>query len=308
MNRRNLLLGALLIPATTAMAACGGGDLLSTDSVTDAAGDSATIVVGSANFPESEVLAEMYAQILESKGLSVQRRFSIGSREIYVKALQDGSIDLIPEYNGALLTYLAGDQEVDALTTQDVQAALQDRLPAGLTLLQPAQAQDKNEVVVTAETARKYQLSTIADLAPHAADFVIGAGPEFQERRQGLVGLREVYGLTFSSFTALDAGGPITIQALKQDRVHVASLLSTDPAIQLNGFVRLTDPENLFGVQNVLPLVRTAKNDDTVSAALNKLAAVLTTEDLTAALGRLTIDHDSIADIAADYLRDEQLV
>jgi len=311
MQRRHLLTLVLAGAATTVTAACGGSDPLATSdpttASTDGASGSSTVVVGSANFPESELLAEMYAQVLEAAGVTVQRRFDIGSREIYVRALQDGSIDLIPEYNGALLAYLADNDAVDARSAEAVRTGLQDELPATLTLLDEAAAQDKDSLVVTTATAQRYGLASIEDLAPVAGDLVLGAGAEYAERRQGLLGLAEVYDVTFREFRALDAGGPLTVGALEDDTVQVASLLSTDPVITERGFTTLADPQNLFGVQNVVPLITTAKNNATVTEALNAFSATLTTDALSAALGRVTLEHEATATVAASYLTDHGL-
>ncbi|WP_380162042.1 ABC transporter substrate-binding protein [Kineococcus sp. R86509] len=312
MQRRHLLALALAGTAAAATAACGGSDPLATSDPTTAGTDGAsgrnTVVVGSANFPESELLAEMYAQVLEASGITVERRFSIGAREVYVRALQDGSIDLVPEYNGALLAYLAGNDAVDASSAEAVRDGLQDKLPATLSLLTEAAAQDKDSLVVTSATAQRYDLTSIADLTPVAGDLVLGAGPEYAERRQGLLGLAEVYDVTFKEFRALDAGGPLTVGALEDDTVQVASLLSTDPVIAERGFSTLTDPQNLFGVQNVVPLITTAKNTTTVTEALNAFSATLTTEKLTAAVGQVTIDRKSTASAATAYLQDNDLL
>ncbi|WP_432507208.1 ABC transporter substrate-binding protein [Kineococcus arenarius] len=314
MQRRHLLTLALLAAATPTVAGCGGSDPLaagnsSSGSTNGSAGSGSDVIsVGSANFPESELLAEMYAQVLEAAGVKVERHFGIGSREVYMRALQDGSIDLIPEYNGALLAYLADNDAVDASTAEAVHAGLQEKLPATLTLLDEATAEDKDSLVVTAATAQRYDLATIADLAPVAGDFVLGAGAEYAERRQGLLGLAEVYDVTFEQFRPLDAGGPLTVAALEDDTVQVASLLSTDPVIAKKGFVTLQDPQGLFGVQNVVPLISTAKNTATVTQALNAFSATLTTDALSAALGRVSLEREDSATVARDYLTDHGLI
>ncbi len=178
MNRRNLLGLALVGSLTATLAACGGGDdPLATDSTPAAGGsaDAATIIVGSANFPESELLAEMYSQVLEAKGVTVQRKFNIGARELYLKALDDGSIDLLPEYNGALLAYyLKGDAPQGVSSPETVLDALKKEIPSGLEVLDQSAAEDKDSLSVTSETKSKYNLTSIADLAPVAKDLTIG--------------------------------------------------------------------------------------------------------------------------------------
>ncbi|GLY29719.1 ABC transporter substrate-binding protein [Kineosporia sp. NBRC 101731] len=298
--RHLAILGTGLLLAS--LTACGGGsDPLSAAS-DDTSSSGSSVVIGSANFPESQLLAEMYAQVLENAGVDVTRKFNIGSREVYIDALKDGSIDLLPEYNGALLSYFSSGKEVDASTEEAVTAGLNTSLPKGLELLEPASAQDRDALVTRAETAEKLDLESISDLAPVAGQMAIGAGAEYATRQQGLLGLKSVYGLTFKKFESLDAGGALTVQALAKDRVQVASLLSTDPAIVQNDFVVLDDSKNLFGVQNVVPLIAGAQNTPAITAALNTFSATLTTEKLTEAVGQVTIDQKEPDTVARDYL------
>ena len=155
MNRRNLLGLALVGSLSATLAACGGGDdPLSTTDTSSGSADSATVIVGSANFPESELLAEMYSQVLEKSGAKVTRKFNIGAREVYLKALDDGSIDLLPEYNGALLAALSDGGAPEGVSTpDDVLGALKKVLPDGTEVLEQSPAEDKDTLSVTQETA-----------------------------------------------------------------------------------------------------------------------------------------------------------
>ncbi|WP_206330619.1 glycine betaine ABC transporter substrate-binding protein [Modestobacter sp. KNN46-3] len=128
---------------------------------TQAAG--ADLTIGSANFPENITLANIYAQALQAQGATVQTQLNIGSREVYMPGLQDESIDLIPEYTGVLLEYF--DEEATAVSSEDVYAALPEALPENLTVLEQSEAEDKDAIVVTRETAEEYGLTSIADLA-----------------------------------------------------------------------------------------------------------------------------------------------
>src|SRR4051794_29954489 len=245
---------AMLLP----LSAC-GGDPTSGGGTGDAS--SPAITIGSANFPENQLLAEMYAQALEAKNVKVTRKFNIGARELYLKALKDGSINMIPEYNGALLAALSPNGEVaqGVTTTDQVDQALTKVLPSGLEILKSSPAEDKDTLTVTSDTASKYNLSTIEDLKPVAGKLVVGAGPEFKTRYQGLVGLNKVYGLTFKSFKPLDPGGPLTKAALKKNQIQVANIFSTDSAIQTDNLKVLDDPKNLFLAQNVTPVLTKSK-------------------------------------------------
>src|SRR4051812_16174149 len=159
-----------------ASAACGKS---SSDNPLDSGGggNAGSVVIGSANFPENVLLGEIYAQALEAKGVKVTRQFNIGAREIIYDQIKSGNLSILPEYNGALLAYL--DKNPTATGTNDVNAALAAKLPAELELLTSAPAEDKDSVVVTADTAAKYSLKTLDDLAPVAKNLVIGGPPEF---------------------------------------------------------------------------------------------------------------------------------
>ncbi|MGV2121914.1 ABC transporter substrate-binding protein [Agrobacterium vitis] len=266
--------------------------------------DTKTIIVGSADFPESQLLATLYAKALAAKGIKVETKLNIGSREVYMPALLDGSIDLLPEYAGAALSYL--DKKATAHTPDDVAAALKAALPKGVSMLTPSAAQDSDGVAVTRATAEKYKLKTIADLAPVASEFVLGGPPEWKTRKEGIIGLKEVYGLEFKSLKALDVGGPLTLSALVNGQIQAANLFSTDPAIATNDLVMLEDVKNLFPAQNVVPVIATAKVSETVAKTLDAVSAALTTKDLVVMNGRLG-NHDSFDVVAGDWLAQHKL-
>ncbi|MCI2239329.1 ABC transporter substrate-binding protein [Paenibacillus sp. TRM 82003] len=303
MKRRTLLTTALAASTALGLAACGAGeDPLAADPGTGQTATSA-LVIGSANFPENELLAEMYAQVLEESGVEVDRNFGIGSREIYLRALQDGSIHLIPEYNGALLAAVSeGGVPEDVSTPEEVYEALQDALPDGLTVLEQAEAQNKDSLTVTRATAEQYGLTSIADLAPVAGQLTAGGAPEFAERYQGLVGLEEVYGVEFAGYRSLDVGGPLTVQALLDGDVQVANLFTTDSSIETNDLVVLEDPEDLFLAENVVPLISAARSDSRIADALNAFSETLTTEKLTEYLARVQVGKEPVSEVVGDYL------
>jgi osmoprotectant transport system substrate-binding protein len=234
--------------------------------------------VGSADFTESQLVASIYSQALQANGLSVKEQFNIGSREVYIQALKDGSIDLVPEYTGALLSYL--DPKSTAATPQAVQSELATKLPAGTAMLTPSPAEDKDVVAVTQATADKYKVKTISDLKPVAGELVLGGPPEWKTRTQGVVGLRDVYGLNFKDFVSLDAGGTLTMTALTNGQIQAGDLFSTDPGLHTNHLVALEDDKNLFAAENVVPLIKSAKQNDTITKTLNAVSAKLTTDDL----------------------------
>jgi osmoprotectant transport system substrate-binding protein len=248
-------------------------------------GSSGSVVVGSANFPENEVLAEVYALALQSKGVKVSTKLNIGAREIYYPQVEKGAITIIPEYNGTLLTVEA-DPSSTAKTTAEVDAALAAKLPSSLTVLNSAPAEDSDSITVTQATATKDHLKTIADLAPYASQMVLGGPPEFKTRSDGIAGLKSVYGLTFKSFDPLDESGPITLAALTSGKVQAADVFTTTPQIVTDKLVSLADPKNNFAAQNVIPLVYKPALTSTISSTLNAVSAKLTT----AALLQLNVD------------------
>jgi osmoprotectant transport system substrate-binding protein len=292
---------ATVVAAVLPLSACGGDPTASGGS---GSGGSATITVGSANFPENELLAEMYSQALESKDVKVNRKFNIGARELYLKALKDGSIDLIPEYNGALLAALSPGGVVpnDVSSPQEVYDALQKVLPKGTETLTQSAAEDKDTLTVTSQTAGKYNLQKIDDLKPVASKLVLGAGPEFVKRYQGIVGLQKVYGLKFKEFKPLDPGGPLTKAALKKGDIQVANIFSTDSAIETDNLVVLDDTKNLFLAQNVVPVIRSSKVDDDVRSALDDVSKALTTEDLTKYLAEVAVEKKDPSTVAKEFL------
>jgi osmoprotectant transport system substrate-binding protein len=247
------------------------------------------VIIGSANFPENEVLAEIYALALQAKGVKATTKLSIGAREVYYPQIEKGAITIIPEYNGTLLTVEA-DPTSTAKTTAAVDAALAAKLPSTLTVLNPAPAQDSDSITVTAATAAKDHLKTIADLAPYAKDWVLGAPPEFKTRSDGIAGLKANYGLTFKSFDPLDESGPITLAALTSGKVQAADVFTTTPQIISDKLVSLADPKFNFAAQNVIPLVYKPDLTPTITATLNAVSAKLTTAAL------LQLDNAVITD------------
>jgi osmoprotectant transport system substrate-binding protein len=298
---------ATVLAAALSLSACGGDPTANGGSGSGSgsgSGGSSTITVGSANFPENELLAEMYSQSLEAKGVKVNRKFNIGARELYLKALKDGSIDMIPEYNGALLAALSpgGTVPNNVSTPDEVLKALQKVLPKGTETLSQSAAEDKDTLTVTSQTAAKYHLKKIDDLKPVASKLVLGAGPEFAKRYQGIVGLKKVYGLTFKEFKPLDPGGPLTKAALKKGDIQVANIFSTDSTIQTDKLVVLDDTKNLFLAQNVVPIVRSSKVNADVKSALDAVSKALTTKDLTKYLAEVAVDKKDPQTVAKEFL------
>ncbi|MWK33537.1 glycine/betaine ABC transporter substrate-binding protein [Actinomadura sp. J1-007] len=295
---------AVGLVAALALSACGGGGDDDKDNpLSGGGGGKGTITVGGANFPESGLIGEIYAQALEAKDIKVSRKFNIGAREVYYDQVVKGGISVMPEYNGALLT-TSVDKSSTAATTEEINAALKAKLPAGVEILDSAKAEDKDSVTVNEQTATKYKLKSLNDLKPIAGQLTIAGPSEFKTRQQGLVGLKTKYGLNFKKFQPFDAGAqPTLVKLLKKDQIQAADLFTTDPTILENKFVVLDDPLHVFSAQNVTPLVHKSAVNDQARAALNAVSAKLTTQDLLDMMKRLVGDKDDQEKVAEDWLK-----
>jgi osmoprotectant transport system substrate-binding protein len=292
-----LAVGAIGLTLT----ACGGDPTEGEQSATG------TITIGSAAFPENEIIAEIYAQALEAKDVKVEKKLNIGAREAYIPALENGEIDLLPEYSGNLLLYV--DKEATAAAPDDVIAALGDALPENLEILEASEAEDKDSLNVTPEFSEQEGVKSIADLKK-IDGLKVGANPEFKERPYGVPGMEKVYGITGIEFTAIsDAGGPATLKALLDGKVDVANIYSTTPSILANKLVTLEDPENMIAAQNVVPLINSDKASDEVKDVLNGISAELTTEDLLDLNSKNQgEDKTAPAELAKQWLTDKGLI
>ena len=259
-----------------------------------------SITIGSAAFPENVLLADIYAGAMSAKGVKVSKKLQIGERPVYIKALRDGSIDMVPEYSGSILSYF--DKSATATAPGAVYAALQQKLPTTLAVLNYAQAQDNDTIVVTQDTAKKYNLRTLADLCPVAGQLTLGAPKQFETRPDGVPALKSIYGITFKAFKPLDVGGPVTVSSLKNGQVDAADLFSTDPAIKGNNFVALTDSRNQFAAQNIVPLATKAKITQTIADAANAVSAKLDTDTLAGLVAKVQNDKQDPEAVAKAWL------
>ncbi|MFF4837798.1 ABC transporter substrate-binding protein [Streptomyces sp. NPDC001315] len=309
MNRRTLL-GALAGAAVSVpvLSACGSGvTSLDGGGSTSGGGGSSKggVTIGTANFTENQVLGYLYAAALEAAGVKTRVRPNLGTREIVIPALKSGDIDLLPEYQGALLNYL--DPKATTAEEGAMQNALTLALPSGLQILPYGVAEDSDAFVVTRETARKYGLTSLADLKKQNGKLVIGAAPEVKKRQVGAVGLKDVYGVEFKEFKSLDSDGPLVKGALKKGDVDVANLFTTDTDIEANDWVVLADPENLVPSQHIVPLIADRKADSTVRKALAKLGNILTTAQLTELNRQVDKDKKDPEDVANAYAKQHGL-
>lgn len=309
MNRRALLGGLFAAASVPALAACSGG-ITSLDEGSGASGggsgsSAGGLTIGTANFTENQVLGYLYAAVLGAAGVKTKVRPNLGSREILIPAMKSGDIDLLPEYQGALLHYVA--PKATATEEGEMQNALTIALPAGLQVLPYGMAEDSDAFAVTRETAEKYGLTSLADLKKQNGKLIIGAAAEVKTREVGVVGLKEVYGVEFKEFKSLDSSGPLVKGALKKGDVDVANLFTTDTDILDNGWVVLTDPKNLIPGQHIVPLIADRKADSKVRKALAELGNVLTTADLTELNRKVDKDKKDPEDVANAYAKEKGL-
>jgi osmoprotectant transport system substrate-binding protein len=269
-----------MLAAALLAAACARG----VPPATTTALDDDAITIASFNFPESVILGEIYAQALEGEGFAVKRQLGLGPRELVEPSLQRGLVEFVPEYSGSALEFLTRGEGLATSNedrTHDLLAS--EFAERGVTVLAPAPAQDQNGFAVSRETAERYGLRSISQLVPEAHELVFGGPPECPERPLCLGGLEDVYGLEFRSFTQVDAGGPITVTALRSGTVDVALLFTTDAAIDEHDFVLLYDDLGLQPAENVTPVVRDEVVDahgDAFVRLVDSVSALLTTGDL----------------------------
>ncbi|MDQ4024521.1 MAG: ABC transporter substrate-binding protein [Actinomycetota bacterium] len=303
---RSYVLGAALLALGLLLGACGsGGD----DDDSSAGGGGGTeekgqVTVGDDSFAESQIVAEMYAQVLENAGYAVDRK-STKSREVRLPAMESGEIDVAPEYLATLISVL-DPKEGRVNDPQEAVEILEPLLAEkGLTVLEPSTAVDTNIFAVTQETAEKYQ--TLSDIAPDAGELTLGAPAECPTRPYCIPGLKDVYGIEFGEFEPLEYG-PATAAALENGAVDVALLFSTDGSVERGNFVVLEDDKGLQAADNITPLVTEEVLNDEVAELLNSVSAALTTEIMTELNSRVNNDQEDPEDVAAEFLEQEGLL
>lgn len=288
------IITATLAACSSSKGSSGSSTSTGASGTTSGSSSAGALTVGSADFTESALLADIYADSLQAKGVSITKKLDIGERSVYWKAMQDGSINFFPEYNGSILDFLS--PTATAKSTTAVDAALQGVLGSQFTVLNAAEAQDSDTITVTKGTAAKDHLTSIADLASVASHLTFGAPAAFQTRPDGIPALKRVYGVTFGNFTALSASGTVTVTALKDGTIDAGDIFSTDPSFAADGFVALADPKNMFAAQNITPIVATDKLTSTIKDTVNAVSAKLTTAILAQLDSQVgTGDPDAVA-------------
>jgi len=306
-------MGALLAVALAiGIAACGG----SSKSSTSTSGGTATlpgkgkpaVTIGDKNFTEEYILGELYAQALRAKGYTVNVKANIGSSEIIDKALTSGKIDMYPEYTGVILSELAHQTKNPSDANAAFQAAKTFQEGRGFTLLKKSPFFDTDAIAVKADYAQKNGLKQVGDLKKLGKKFRIGAPPEFKTRFSGLLGLKQEYGVV-PTFKPLAIG--LQYKALDSGKVDGADVFTTDAALTKGSYAVLKDPKNIFGFQNVAPVIKKsvlkAQGPD-FAKTVNAVTATLTTEAMQKMNAAVDIDKQKPADVAKQFLQANSLL
>ncbi|NED01695.1 ABC transporter substrate-binding protein [Streptomyces sp. SID6648] len=322
MSRTSRIAGAVIgmVALAGSLAACGGDSLEQekSGSGSSAGGDGkkGTLVVGSASFTESKVLAELYAQILGDAGYSTSVT-TVKNRELYEPSVEKGEIDVVPEYAATLAEFLnakvngADKAQEKPVASGDVEATVsalkQLAEPLGLTVLPAGKAVDQNAFAVSKEFAEKNSLKTLADLGKSKLKVKIAAGDECEVRPFCAPGLKKTYGIDVTGIDPKGVGTPVSKQAVRDGKVQLVLTTTTDAV--LDGLVFLEDDKKLQNADNVLPVLNTKDaGDPEIADALGKITAALTTEDLAELNRKVDAERAKPADVAKEYLESKDLI
>ncbi len=308
---------ALIAAAAVVLAACSsGGDSGGSTTASPAADAGGPITIATTNFSETKIIASMYQQVLEANGVKASIK-ELTTREVIVPALEKGEVQLTPEYLGSLTEFLnkeVNGPDAEQLATGDTDATFQAVTPLaeqqGLTLLTPSPAQDQNAFAVTSDFATQNNLQTLTQLGEYsqANPITLGGPPECPKRPFCQPGLEETYNVKVGSFVPLDAGGPLTIQALKQGKVNVGLVFSSSGSVAANNLVVLEDDKGLQTAENILPALNSGAVTDTITTQLDKVSAALTTDELQQLNQQVEIDRQSPQKVATAFLQEKGLI
>ncbi len=314
LSRRALSTFALTAALGVALSGCSSSDESAAGGGSDAAAE--PIVIATTNFTETKILAEMYQQVLAKSGQPSSVK-ELTTREVIAPALEKGEVQLTPEYLGSLTEFLnkaTNGADTEQVASGDVQATLTAARalsePKSMTLLEPSAAQDQNAFAVTTDFATANSLTTLSELGAFSqtTPITLGGPPECPQRPFCQPGLESTYGVSVGSFVPLDAGGPLTIQALNQGKVDVGLVFSSSGSVTANDLVVLADDKQLQTAENIVPALYTPAVTDTITTALDSVSAVLTTDDLQTMNAAVEIDREDPATVASDYLTSKGLL
>ena len=268
-----------------------------------------TVKVGSKNFTEQYVLAEIYAAALENGGVKVERKINLGGTLIAHQALVTGEIDLYPEYTGtALVAVLKGEVSSDPQKVYDQVKDFYEK-QFKVTWLKPTAINNGYVLIVRQDTADKYKLKTMSDLGKVAGELTLGAGPEFADRKDGIPGLKAVYGVDFKEFKQFAKLG-LRYDALAVKQIEVANGFATDWQIAQQKLVTLEDDKHLFPPYFVAPVIRqdVVAQNPKVADILNEVSALLDNKTMQVLNAKVEQDHEEAADVAHDFLKEKGVI
>lgn len=296
------------------LGACGkNNDDKNSSATTSAAAKNVSITIGAQDFQESKILAEIYAQGLVAKGFNAKVK-TLGTnafRPIEIDAFKSGTINFAPEYAASMLEYVNNKKGEANGDVEATTAKLNTYLPtvgSGLVALTPSKAVDTNAFVITKKTSDDKGITSLSDLATKGKDLKLGAPADCATNPNCLAGLKSVYNVDYSNYTTLGAGAPIA-QALEAGSIGIGVLFSTDSTIAVKNFVLLKDDKNMLAADNVVPVVsKTLGTTPGLKAAVDKISAALTTDELIELNKKYDVDKADPAVIAKDFLTSKKLL
>jgi len=297
---RRVLVVLVTLPLFLA-AGCGGGDKV--------------VIVGQ-KFTEADIMTQLYKAVLDDAGYDTSVK-NLGARDIYLGPLSKGDVTISADYLSSMTEALnrkANGDNAPKVASPDPQKTLDalNRLAKkdGLTALEPAKAQDANAFAVTKEFADSNHITTLSDLGASGLAVMLGGNSDCPERSDCQKGLEETYGIKISGFEPTGFGSQSTKDDLVNGITQIGSVGTTDATLEKLGLVILQDDKSLQNAENLVPIVNSKwlKDNEKARKALDKLSAVLTTEDLTMLIGKVDLDREKAADVAHDYLKDKGLI
>ncbi|UNO40615.1 ABC transporter substrate-binding protein [Streptomyces sp. MST-110588] len=312
---RTALVAGAVIALAGGLTACGGESLEKKGAAKSGGGGQGEIVIGSAGFTESKVLAEIYSKILSDAGYKTTVK-TLANRELYEPALEKGQIDVVPEYASTLAEFLnrkKNGPDARPVASSDVGKTVEELKklagPRGLKVLPAGEATDQNAFAVTKDFADQHRLKTLSDLGRSKQKIKLAAGEECETRPYCKPGLEKTYGIDVTGIDPKGVGTPQAKQAVKDGTDQVALTTTTDATLDNFGLVLLADDKKLQNADNVLPVVNAkSAGDKEIETALGKLTSVLTTKDLIDLNRKVDAERQKPVDVAAAYLESKDLV
>ena len=294
-----------ILLAGVVLTACGSSSKSSTTTTAPSAPGAGkpAVTLGSKNFAESNIIGQLYTQALKAKGFTVNLKSEIGSTELIYKALKAGQIDGYPEYTGVLLSAVAEQKTPPTSEQQAYEQAKTFVEKEGFTLLEKTPFYDTNVLITLPKYATEHSLSSIGDLKPLNNKFTIGGAPELATREEGLPGIKKLYGVE-GKFKPVSI--ELSYQAIEGGQVNVQSVFSTDGQLLGGKFKTLSDPKHVFGFQNVAPIIKKSvveAQGPAFSETINKVSALLTIPAMQQMNKAVSIDKQSAASVAAEFLK-----